>query len=134
MRCACHGAGSLSVGNIFALLSNYAAQFKSNLSACRIPGFIWSMHVNATVNAVSHEYGVPCRNSSLVCRWQERLPFEILRVLLSNSFKHMMCQRFSTRAGGRGFRKALPDWNLLSRVGLDLGSVRGSSQLQRGGA
>ena len=41
----------------------------------------------------------------------------------------MICQRFPT--AGCGFRKALPDWNLLSRVGLDLGSARGLSQLQR---
>ena len=43
----------------------------------------------------------------------------------------MICQRFPTPAG-RVFRKALPDWNLLLRVGLDLGSERGLSQLQRG--
>ena len=38
----------------------------------------------------------------------------------------MICQRFPTPAG-RVFRKALPDWNLLLRVGLDLGSARGLS-------
>ena len=41
-----------------------------------------------------------------------------LRVVLLNSLKHMISQRFLTPAGS-GFRKAQPDWNLLSRVGLD---------------
>ncbi|CAK9071224.1 unnamed protein product [Durusdinium trenchii] len=45
----------------------------------------------------------------------------------------MICQRFLTPAGS-GFRKAQPDWNLLSGVGLDLGSARGLLQLQRRGA
>ena len=47
-----------------------------------------------------------------------------LRVVLSNSLKHMICQWFLTPAGS-GFRKAEPDWNILLRVGLDLGSARG---------
>ena len=47
-----------------------------------------------------------------------------LRVVLSNSLKHMNCQRFLTPASS-GFRKAKADWKLLSRVSLDLGSARG---------
>ena len=55
------------------------------------------------------------------------------RVVLSNSLKHMICQRFLTPASS-GFPKTQPDWNLLLRVGLDLGSARGLLQLQRRGA
>ena len=127
-RCSCLGAGSPSVGNNFAFLHTVLMllkPIKGNLSASLNPSYKRSMQY--CMNMVWHEetiqlyLGKPLAGATS------------LRVVLSNSLKHMNCQRFLTPAGS-GFRKAKADWNLLSHVRLDLGSARGLLQLQRRGA